>query len=357
MASPDWLHWVSLGSGLPIDGVFDLFSDPYGAWDKFKNGNTNSTNKEVADENLAYQRERAKIEDERYEEETAYNRVFAEDERDYNRAFAEDERDYNRAFAEDERAYQREWAADEREYNRALQQQLFEREDTAISRQANELSRLGINPLSQNLNGLGSGSVVSSSPAGSSAYSGLSAPSGVAPTSSGRGGQALHNDFQMQDEGMLSILSTVGSLISGLNGVATQGIQRDSLQLQNDRQYLENLILAHEHGIDYINTGRYKNRNLRTGIEGTWENEVFEHSKGIKNYENYNKIREYENSWNRGYYDSDSPQLRVFKELTTENYPKMIERIATNLSKSFDSLADMKNGNTFDFFKKFMSLF
>lgn len=341
MASPDWLHWVSLGSGLPIDGIYDLFSDPYDSWDKFKNGDTNSTNKEVAAENLAYQRERAEIEDKRYEEETSYNR-----------AFAEDERDYNRAFAEDERAYQREWAADEREYNRALQQQLFEREDTAISRQANELSRLGINPLSQNMNGLGAGSVVSSSPAGTSAYSGSSAP-----TSSGRGGQALHNDFRMQDEGMLSIISTVGSLISGLNGVQTQGIQRDSLQLQNDRQYLENLVFAHEHGIDYLNTGRYKNKNIRTGIEGSWEDEVFKNSKGVKNYENYNKIREYENSWNRGYYETDSPQLRVFKELTSENYPKMIDRIATNLSKSFDSLADMKKGNTFDFFKKFMSLF
>lgn len=341
MASPDWLHWVSLGTGLPIDGIYDLFSDPYDSWDKFKNGDTNSTNKEVADENLAYQRERAEIEDKRYEEETSYNR-----------AFAEDERDYNRAFAEDERAYQREWAADEREYNRALQQQLFEREDTAISRQANELSRLGINPLSQNMNGLGAGSVVSSSPAGISAYSGS-----FAPTSSGRGGQALHNDFRMQDEGMLSIISTVGSLISGLNGVQTQGIQRDSLQLQNDRQYLENLVFAHEHGIDYLNTGRYKNKNIRTGIEGSWEDEVFKNSKGVKNYENYNKIREYENSWNRGYYETDSPQLRVFKELTSENYPKMIDRIATNLSKSFDSLADMKKGNTFDFFKKFMSLF
>lgn len=357
MASPEWLHWLSLGTGLPIDGVYDLFSDPYGSWDSFKNGDTNSTNKEIADENLAYQRERAQIEDERYEEETEYNRAFAEDERDYNRAFAEDERAYNRAFAEDERAYQREWALDEREYNRALQQQLFEREDTAISRQANELSRLGINPLSYSLNGLGAGSVVSSSPAGTSAYSGSSSPSGVAPTSSGRGGQALHNDFRMQDEGMLSILSTVGSLISSLNGVETQGIQRDSLQLENDRQFLENLVFAHEHGIDYLNTGGYKNRNIRTGVEGSWENEVFEHSKGIKNYENYNKIREYENSWNRGYYESDSPQLRIFKELTSENYPKMIDRIATNLSESFDSLADMKNGNTFDFIKKFRSLF
>ena len=149
-------------NGSPLEGILN----PSGWWDKFKNGKTNEVNKEIADENLQYQRERNAIEDARYEEETAYNRTFAEDERDYQRRFAEENRDYERA----------------------LQQQIFEREDTAIERQAAQLSKLGINPLTQSLNGLGSGAVVSQS------MPGASAPG----ASSARGGSALHNDFQMQ---------------------------------------------------------------------------------------------------------------------------------------------------------------
>ena len=56
----------------------------------------------------ALMKERNKIEDARYEDETAYNRA---------------------------------WAEDERNYNRALQERLFEREDTAITRQAEEAVR------------------------------------------------------------------------------------------------------------------------------------------------------------------------------------------------------------------------
>lgn len=176
------------GSGSLIESLVN----PPQWWDYFKNGRTNEVNQDIANQNLDYQRERNAIEDARYE----------------------DERDYNRAFAEDERAYQR-----------ALQQQIFDREDTAIERQANQLSKLGINPLSQQMNGLDAGAPVSAS---------------VAPSASTRGGSALHNDFQMQDSGILSMVSPIMSLANSMSNLNTEGLQRDSLREQNDYQRLLN---------------------------------------------------------------------------------------------------------------------
>lgn len=186
------------GSGSITDALFGesdspgLFSNPKGAWDNFKNGKTNEVNERIANQNLEYQKERNAIEDERYREETAYNRAFAEDERDYQRA---------------------------------LQQQIFEREDTAIERQAESLSKLGINPLSQNMSGLGSGAVVSAS---------------VEPSASARGGSALHNDFEMSDMGILSAISPIMSFLNGVDNINTNGLQRDALREQNDYQRLLN---------------------------------------------------------------------------------------------------------------------
>ena len=201
--------------------LFESLSNPSKWWDHFKNGTVNDVNQQIANQNLQYQKDRNAIEDARYNEETSYNRRFAEDERAYNRAFAENERAYNRAFAEEQR-----------DYNRALQQQIFEREDTAIERQAQSLSKLGINPLSQSMNGLGAGQVVSSSMPSSS-----SSPSSSIPSASSRGGQALNNDFIMQDSGNLSAIL---SLLNSIENINTNGIQRDLLREQKDYQRLQN---------------------------------------------------------------------------------------------------------------------
>ncbi len=218
----------------------------------------------INNENLDYQRERNAIEDARYEDETAYNRAFAEDERDYNRVFAEDERDYNRAFAEeeraynrafaedeksyqrtwaqDERAYQRDWALNERDYQRSLQQTIFDREDTAIARQAEALRSQGINPASQNMNGLGSGSIVSSSAPGSSAP-GSSAPGSSSPGSSsvpgsvsvpalsGRGGKALQKAM-ITSQGINGLLAPILQAMNTIDSLKGNGIQRDLLNAQ-----------------------------------------------------------------------------------------------------------------------------
>ena len=234
--------------------LIESLTNPAKWWDHLKNGTVNDVNLQIANQNLQYQKERNAIEDARYEDETAYNRAFAENERDYNRAFAADERAYNRAFAEDERAY-----------NRALQQQIFEREDTAIERQAQSLSKLGINPLSQSMNGLGAGQVISSS-----APSSVSSPSASIPSSSSRGGQALHNDFLMQDSGVATLLSSLLETANAFDNINTAGVQRDSIrsqinlnnaealskQLDLENKQMQNLVYANKHGVKQDKNGK-----------------------------------------------------------------------------------------------------
>lgn len=240
-------------------------------------------------ENIDYQKERNKIEDSRYEEETAYNRAFAEDQRDYersrdalsdtryadetayNRAFAENERNYQRSFAAEEQQYNRAFAEEKRDYDRALQQQIFEREDTALERQAQSLAKLGINPLSQNMSGLGAGSVVSSGSApGSSAGSSVSVPSAgnqshssgqQAPALSGRGGKALQN-MAIQSHGIIEALAPINEMVNSISNLNQQGVQRDVLReqqnlyaLQSERVRLENAEFMAKHGIRYSDDG------------------------------------------------------------------------------------------------------
>lgn len=185
-----------------LDGLFSGIGSAIGA--AIQGG----TDRDIAEDNLDYQRERNEIEDARYEEETAYNRAFAEDERNYQRAFAENQRDYERA----------------------LQQQIFDREDTALERQANQLSKLGINPLSQQLNGLGAGQAIT--PGGST-------PSAVAGSNSSRGGQALHNSYRAS-ETFSNLMTPILSFANSLNNLQTGGFQRDKLREEADYQRLKN---------------------------------------------------------------------------------------------------------------------
>lgn len=176
--------------GSILGGFTDIFTSLTGQ----------QTQRDINDQNINFQRERNQIEDARYQEETAYNR----------------------AFAEDERAYQRDWAQNERDYQRNLQQTIFDREDTAIARQAEALRAQGINPASQNMNGLGAGSVVSSSSPASQTS---------APTLSGRGGQALQKAM-ITSQGINGLLTPILQTLNTIENLKGNGIQRDVLNAQ-----------------------------------------------------------------------------------------------------------------------------
>lgn len=294
------------------DVVDSFFGSPSTAWDRFKNGKTNEINQQIAEQNLGYQRERNAIEDARYAEETAYNRAFASEEQAYQRAFAEEQRDYQRA----------------------LQQQIFEREDTALERQASSLSEMGINPLSQQLNGLGAGQAVTPASAPGSASAGAM---------SSRGGSALHNDFNMQDKGIFESLSPLLSLASTINGVKTGEYQRDSLALQNDKQYLENLARANQLGINYKGYmaagGNYRENKLDFYTpDGTHLFDTPEYKRG--SYSSYEK----------DYLDNKPDWVKTLSSVTDDDVYKQAEKAVTKLgnlwSQGFNNLFDKNNGQS-----------
>lgn len=196
-------------------GLFDAVASMVGAGINYAGTTqTNVTNSKIAEDNLNYQRERNFIEDQRYEDETAYNRAFAEDQRDYERA---------------------------------LQQQIFDREDTAIERQASQLAALGINPAAQQLNGLGAGQAVSP---------------GAAPSASARGGEALHNDFQAMKPDFNFNFGDLLSEVNAIDELNTRGINRDLLRTQeahqrliNQQQAIDNLIKMDKYNISVDENG------------------------------------------------------------------------------------------------------
>ena len=207
------------------DNFFDWYHNNGILPNLWKGATGQLSQEKINKENLAYQRERNKIEDARYEEETAYNR----------------------AFAEDERAYQREWAANEREYQRNLQQTIFDREDTAIARQAEALRAQGINPASQNMNGLGAGAVVSSSSPASQTS---------APVLSGRGGHALQKAM-ITSTGINGLLAPILQTLNTIDNLKGNGIQRDVLNAQAVKAQAEANIAV----MEMFNTSNRLNLN------------------------------------------------------------------------------------------------
>lgn len=226
------------------------------------------TQEKINAENLQYQKERNEIEDARYAEETAYNR-----------AFAEDERAYNRNWALNERNYQREWAANERDYQRSLQQTIFDREDTSIARQAEALRAQGINPASQNMNGLGAGSVVSSSAPGSTSGPGPMS----APALSGRGGQALQKAM-ITSQGINGLLAPVLQTLNTIDTLKGNGIQRDVLNAQAVKTQAEANIAV----MNMFDTANRLNLKDNTFYYGVNKNKTYQFKVNDKYYDPYN---------------------------------------------------------------------
>lgn len=310
-------EWIAPAVAGTVEGTTGIF----GALAGMRNTDqVNAINQMNANLSYQHQLNREKIEDERYAEETAYNREQAEK-----------EQDYQHSFAENERAYQRQWAQEQRDYNRALQQQIFEREDTAISRQANELSKLGINPLSANMNGLGAGSVVSSSPSGSSV-----SPGSVQSNSSGRGNSSpAQLNYQQQLYDFSHIINAISSVAQGVDGAITGQYQRDALALQNDAQYLANLEKANDLGLFYGKPKRLSG-NIRIGnvkkanIDGDYP---ISESFGWKSYHNWRQKNSDIHALNGDFYDTDDEKTKFIKNLANGDFLGIADNLINSLKK------------------------
>lgn len=166
--------WNSLGnlfnglfnpfaSGSPISAVSNLLNNPEESWDEFKNGKTNEVNQNIANQNLGFQRENL-------------------------------------------------------DYQKALQKEIFAREDTAYSRTAQDMRSAGLNPIAMNGTN-GAGEVIQTDP--------------------------LHNDYQHQDSGSLNALSQIFNTINQMsvtrNNASLNQAQSNLINAQAENQRIKNL--------------------------------------------------------------------------------------------------------------------
>lgn len=162
---------VKSGVSTVWDKAKDLASD-FGnslanTWDKVLNGNTNETNRRIAEETNAS----------------------------------------NEKIARENLEYQKEV----QEYNKALQEKIFQREDTAYTRTAADMKAAGLNPLTMNGTN-GAGEAIAMNP--------------------------LNNDYQAQgyDYNSMSPLEAMQMILgfgSAVESIRSQKLQNESLSLSN----------------------------------------------------------------------------------------------------------------------------
>lgn len=123
------------------------------------------------------------------------------------------------------------------EWQKQLQQQIFEREDTAYERAVSDAQRVGLNPMSiASSGGAGSGSVVPTTPLHSDVdYSQFSGLRGM--------------------ESLTSALGVASQASQAINEFKTGNIQRDLLRTQEERAKMDNAIYAYENGLDVDDDG------------------------------------------------------------------------------------------------------
>lgn len=214
----------------------------------------------------------------------------------------------NKEIAEQNLGFQR----DLFEYNKALQQQQWEREDTSYQRTKADMLSAGLNPLSmQGTNG--AGEVVSQT-----------APQNNFQAQTGAPMQAAQlNAYQSKIMSTNEVISALGSVADSINGIMTGIHQRDGLQLQNDKQRLDNAILAHDYGIDLFGTG--SNRSVAQSYIGNndfgwnrskgWKNDFNYGSSNSSWYSGANAEREYLHKNDIGIFDTDLREERILTAL------------------------------------------
>lgn len=222
----------------------------------------------------------------------------------------------NKAIADDNRRMQSDWNQIQFDYNKALQQQIFDREDTAFSRQAADMARAGINPLSQNLQGAGAGTPIPSN---------LAAP---------------QNNFQAQQPAPMSF-TPLASLVQTMNGVETGEYQRDSLALQNDAQFLQNLEQANKLGINYHGYLPYETggKGYRSNTYKFFENET---GKPLEESEQYKGSLG--SAWNKNRMESlpswEYALDSAGKESVYDKAEKALTKIAGLYDNAFSNMFD-----------------
>lgn len=149
---------------------YGLLTNPSGAWDRFKNGETNVVNKQIADQNLAFQQENL-------------------------------------------------------DYQKALQQQIFQREDSAYQRTAADMRAAGISPLMMNGTN-GAGEAIQT--------------------------EAPQNGYQHSDKGFGDILSYGSQIANSIANYKSQAANVDFVQAQTEAQKISNNFTPFSLGLGIV---------------------------------------------------------------------------------------------------------
>lgn len=298
------------------------------------NSDNNAMNREIAEMNNLANKEITRL--------TNLNNYYMNKESNQaNIDIANSTNAINKQIADENLTYQREL----QEYNKALQEKLFEREDTSYQRTARDMIAAGLNPLSMSaLNG--SGSVVSQSALNNGFQAQMpyaqTASTDIAPTFERAQMQAGHkekgsvNSFQS----LMALASSMSSVMNAFDGVYTGQLQRDSLALENDKKFLDNFEQAQKIGLNY--NGHFANRKDRyffgdnlSNPNSPHYNPNYEAGMGSAFADSANKNREYNNKVSKGLFDSDMPFERAVTriEKLLDN-PDDLNRRLGNLGKN-----------------------
>lgn len=251
----------------------NFLDDPATYWDYFRNGKANE-----------YNLEQTKL----------TNQANLQATSETNKAnidIANSTNAVNRDIAEQNLGFQREL----QEYNKALQDRIFEREDTSYQRTANDMLSAGINPLSMNSTN-GSGQVVSQTPLNNSHVEQQASAS--IP--------AQFERFQMQSAGLSDVLSSFASITQQAQSIFDGKLRRDSLRAQTDKQILDNSITSVRYGFSRDYTPRYP-WSMRSDVK----NKAF----GSAWASDLNSKRELNHKINAGIYDTDLREERLLTSI------------------------------------------
>lgn len=181
-------------------------------------------------------------------------------------------------------AWEREQYFDQRDYNRALQQQIFEREDTAIQRAVQDAGKAGLSPLSvAGGNGAGAGAVVGVSQAPSASQAAFQQISPIdllamarsmqemslANDANERANKQVDAEIAFQNAGLALEREKFGMEFALRNAEMFNNIQMSNRKLEQEQNQFNRRLL--------VDTYRYNQENRRWFQEfqrqGIWRQE------------------------------------------------------------------------------------
>ena len=196
----------------------------------------------------------------------------------------------NKAIADENIAYQREL----QEYNAALQERMFEREDTSYQRTADDMLKAGLNPLTmQGTNG--AGEAIAQSPLNNSFQA-------IAPNF------IKANTMTSPLQALNTFTSSLGSVISSIESIKTGKSSRDALRSQTDISKLNFFLDNIDKGLIYdVDSGKLD-------LDQSTFDKYLEQKAKEKDYniaQMKNDMREWEHMEKAGKYYSDTKYEQI----------------------------------------------